>query len=318
MLSLSARIYSSSPRLTKIATDPQLQTAPKYGREDQILQPSSEEIGLLTPTARRLYRVADWMFRRANWVTVAWITTFMRLMLWFCGGRRFRIHGQEQLDTFTDKTSALLVANHRSFFDFYVITYATVTRSALSRRAIFPVREDFFYDRWLGGLVNMLMTGMAMFPPITRSKEQMPFNRFALARLVQELDKEGTYVGIHPEGTRNKGEPYTFLPAQPGVGKLVLEAEQARTIPIFILGMGSNLLLETWRNWTAPDKWPIYICFGDDIDFSDLRLKGSRASTQLRAARRCMEAIGDLAEQQRILETGENSERAAEQRLQGT
>jgi 1-acyl-sn-glycerol-3-phosphate acyltransferase len=271
---------------------------------DRALQPSREEIEFLTPTARRLYRFADWMFRRANWITVAWITTAMRVVLWFCGGRRFKIHGQEHLDTFTSKTSAVLVANHRSFFDFYVVMYATVTRSKLSRRAIFPVREDFFYDRWLGGLVNMLMTGMAMFPPITRSKEQMPFNRFALSRLVQELDKEGTCVGIHPEGTRNKGEAYDFLPAQPGVGKLVLEAKNARTIPIFILGMGSNLLLEMWKNWTGPDKWPIYISFGDDIDFTDLRARGSRASTQLLAARRCMEAITELAEQQRTRETG--------------
>ena len=223
----------------------------------------------------------------------------MRGVLWTCGGRRFRIRGQDQLDSFTQDTSALLVANHRSFFDFYVITYATVTRSRLTRRALFPVREDFFYDRWLGGVVNMLMTGMAMFPPITRSKQQMPFNRFALARLVEELAQSGTYVGIHPEGTRNKGEPYAFLPAQPGAGKLAMEAENARVIPIFILGMGSNLLLEMWRNWTAPDQWPIHICFGEDIDFSDLRKRGSRASTQLQAARRCMEAIALLAEQTR-------------------
>lgn len=255
------------------------------------LQPSQEELELLTPTARRLYRVADWLFRRANWVSRLWISTFMRGALWFCGGRRYHIHGQAQLDSFSPETSALLVANHRSFFDFYVITYATVTRSRLTRRALFPVRENFFYDRWVGGVVNLIMTGMSMFPPITRSKEQMPFNRFALARLVEELGKPGTVVGIHPEGRRNKGEPTDFLPAQPGAGKLVLEAANARVIPVFILGMGNNLLLEMWRNWVEPDKWPIRICFGADIDFADLRRRGSRASTQLLASRRCLGAL---------------------------
>ena len=262
------------------------------------LQPSQEELELLTPTARRLYRVADWVFRRANWVSRLWISTIMRSALWFCGGRRFQIHGHGPLDSFTSETSALLVANHRSFFDFLVITYATVTRSRLARRGFFPVRGTFFYDRWVGGVVNLIMTGMSMFPPITRSKEQMPFNRFALARLVEELGKPGTVVGMHPEGKRNKGEPTDFLPAQPGVGKLALDAENARVIPIFILGMNNNLLLEAWRNWAEPDRWPIHICFGPDIDFSDLRQKGSRASIHLMAARRCMEAIERLAREQ--------------------
>mgnify|MGYP001480307136 CR=1 FL=1 len=43
-------------------------------------------------------------------------------------------------------------------------------------------------------------------------------------------DQPGTVVGLHPEGTRGKGpDPYTFLPAQPGVGKLALVAEIPRT-----------------------------------------------------------------------------------------
>ena len=47
---------------------------------------------------------------------------------------------------------------------------------------------------------------------------------------------------MHPEGTRGKGpDPYEFLPAQPGVGKLALVA-QPIVIPAFILGLGNNIV----------------------------------------------------------------------------
>ena len=265
-------------------------------REDvePALQPSQEELDLLPPITLRMYLIADWMLRKANWVSRIWISTFLRIVLFVTGGRRFQLQGQVNLDTLTEETSAILVANHRSFFDFFVISWATVTRSRLTRRILFPVRHEFFYDRWLGGFLNMVMTGMAMFPPIVRGKAHVRFNRFAIDRLVQELSSQPTFVGIHPEGKRNTGDPSHLLPAQPGVGKLVLDAEAAHVIPVFVLGMGNNLALETWRNWTCPDRYPIHICFGDDIDFTDLRARGSRASTHLKASQRCLEAIGRL------------------------
>lgn len=234
------------------------------------------------------------MLRHANWVSRLWITTFLRVVLWFSAGRRFRVHGQDQLDALAPEDSAILVSNHRSFFDFFVISWATVTRSRLPRRILFPVRADFFYDRWIGGLLNGLMTGMAMFPPITRERDQLAFNRYAIGRLVDELSAQPTVVGIHPEGTRNTGDPHKLLPAQPGVGKLVLEAKTARVIPMFVLGISNNLPLEIWRNWTNPRRWPIDICVGADVDLADLRAGGSRATTQLKAARRCVESITQL------------------------
>ena len=51
--------------------------------------------------------------------------------------------------------------------------------------------------------------------------------RCAVARCIEELNREdiGTVMGLHPEGTRGKGaDPYTFLPAQPGVGRIALGA----------------------------------------------------------------------------------------------
>lgn len=260
-----------------------------------------EELELLNEDERRNYLVGEVFATRLKFVSELWIRTFMRGMVWFSGGRRYRVHGVEHIQNVDPKEDKiLLVSNHRSFFDFFVITYFGIVHGNMSARAFFPVRSTFFYERPLGLVVNMLMSGMSMFPPIMRDRKKLQFNKLALQRVVEELNKPGTYVGIHPEGTRGKGDdPYQFLPAHPGVGKVALEATGIRVIPIFILGMGSNLAAETVKNWMEPDKHPIDIAFGPDIDFDDLRPKKTRLRAQKQAADRCMEAIGALAEQVR-------------------
>ena len=51
----------------------------------------------------------------------------------------------------------------------------------------------------------------------------------ALEKMVEIVKQPGNVLGMHPEGTRGKGDdPYTFLPAQPGVGKLALVAQAGR------------------------------------------------------------------------------------------
>jgi len=248
---------------------------------------------------RILCQVAAWVLRHANWMTQIWARTVMRVLLWFCGGRRFRVFGQEHLDSFAPDTSAILVSNHRSFFDFFVVTWATVTRSRLTRRILFPVRAAFFYETWVGGLINAFLTGMSMFPPFLREKSGKKFNQLALDLISRELMESPTAVGLHPEGKRGKGDPFVLLPAQPGVGKMVLEAHKARIVPVFIVGLSNNLAREMWWNWTSPNAHPIHICFGSDIDLSDLRDEGVRASTQLRASRRCLDAILEVGLKQK-------------------
>ncbi|MGE0327179.1 MAG: lysophospholipid acyltransferase family protein [Polyangiaceae bacterium] len=261
---------------------------------------SEEDLASFAPWERRMLRFADAFQGDQKWVSELWISTFMRSMLWFSGGRRYRVRGEEVLASFKPEDRVLLVANHRSFFDFFVVTFINVTRSSLGRRAFFPVRSTFFYEHPLGGLVNLLMSGMMMYPPVFRDRKHLRFNLLALRRLVDELKVPGTVVGIHPEGTRGKGpDPYELLPAQFGVGRVALEAKGARVIPIFIVGMSSNLPLETVRNWFAADAYPIDIEFGPDIELDDLRAKalGSRrakVNAERDAAERCMTAIREL------------------------
>jgi 1-acyl-sn-glycerol-3-phosphate acyltransferase len=224
----------------------------------------------------------------------------MAMMIWSCGGRRIRLHGLDRLARYDERDSILLVANHRSFFDFYVVSAVLYWRTPLSRRMFFPVRSTFFYDHPLGPFVNAAMSGMRMFPPIMRDKERAAFNLFSVERAIEELEMPGTIMGLHPEGTRNKGDdPYTFLPAQSGVGRIALDAARASIVPVFVHGMSSSLGTELRRNWGAPSEHVIDVMFGPAIDLSDLRASKARAASLKRAANRCLDGIKALAEEHR-------------------
>jgi 1-acyl-sn-glycerol-3-phosphate acyltransferase len=150
------------------------------------------------------------------------------------------------------------------------------------------------------------MSAMRMFPPIMRDGSKRAFNMWAIDRCVQELRTPGTIVGIHPEGTRNKGDdPYSYLPAQPGAGKVALEANDIPTIPIFVTGMGNSLPREFARNWRPGEKRPIDVYFGDPIDFTDLLPKKHKTTTAKKAAERCVSAIAALGREQRAYREAE-------------
>lgn len=270
---------------------------------DPRVRPTPEQLEPLTRFERAAFRLADLLSGpRLTPLSANWNSVVMGALIYSCGGRRFNIHGFENLAPFGKKDSILLVANHRSFFDFFTITALLYWRSRLTKRIFFPVRQNFFYDHPLGPAVNFAMSGMRMFPPVMRDKEKRSFNTYSVARCIEELNRPdiGTVLGIHPEGTRNKGDdPYSFLPAQPGVGRVALGATRAHVIPVFVLGMGQSIPGEWRMNFLAPKEHPVDVYFGAPIDFSDLRPKANMVTTQKRAADRCLDAIKVLADRQR-------------------
>jgi 1-acyl-sn-glycerol-3-phosphate acyltransferase len=265
--------------------------------------PTPEQLAPLTRLERASFRIADALATpRLTPLSAGWNSVVMGALIYSCGGRRFNIQGLENLAPFGKKDSILLVANHRSFFDFFTITALLYWRTNLTKRIFFPVRQNFFYDHPLGPAVNFAMSGMRMFPPVMRDKEKKAFNTYSVARCIEELDRPelGTVLGIHPEGTRNKGEdPYAFLPAQPGVGRVALGSKRAQVIPVFVLGMGQSIPGEWRLNFLATEPHPIDVYFGAPIDFEDLRPKANMVTTQKRAADRCLDAIKGLADRQR-------------------
>lgn len=265
------------------------------------IDPTPEELALLTPVERAAFRLGDLWARRFTGLASRWNAVVPGGALWLCGGRRFRTAGVGHLDVVGPDDSVILVANHRSFFDFYVVSAMVYWRTRLPRRMFFPVRAEFFYDHPAGAALNFVISNMAMFPPVLRDPRRCAFNRYSVARCVAELSRPGTVVGLHPEGTRNKSDdPYSFLPAQPGVGQVVLGARRARVFPVFIFGLTNDVFAELVDNWTRPAEHPIDIWFGPEIPIDDLREKPSRLAIQKAAADRCLDGIRRLAGEHRV------------------
>jgi 1-acyl-sn-glycerol-3-phosphate acyltransferase len=251
---------------------------------------------------RLAFNVADFGARHMTLAAKAYNSVVMNGLVWSCGGRRLHVHGVEHLEGFDKTSRVLLVANHRSFFDFFVVMGVTFWHTRLSRRIFFPVRGTFFYDSPVGPFVNAAMSAMRMFPPVMRESSKRSFNLYSVERCIDELKVPGTILGVHPEGTRNKGDdPYALLPAQPGIGRIALGDHGAAVIPLFVLGMHNSLPQEFVWNWTAPGDHRIDVHVGPPLDFSDLRPQAKRARAMKAAADRCMDAIRSLAEDNRRL-----------------
>ena len=213
-------------------------------------------------------------------------------------GRRMLVEGLDDLMHLRPERGVMLVSNHRSFFDQYAMLLACYMGPVpWARRLYFPVRSNFFYDQPLGIVVNAAVAAGAMYPPIYRQTERHALNDRTLDRMVEIVRTPGNVLGMHPEGTRGKGpDPYTFLPAQPGVGKLALIAQPV-VIPAFILGLGNNVLDDVRANYTrdAHGSRAIITVFGAPVDYSDLCSERPRPALYKRCADRFMADVGKLA-----------------------
>lgn len=209
------------------------------------------------------------------------------------------VHGLERLPALDPVQSFILVSNHRSFFDLYVVT-GDLVRRGLPHRIAFPVRSSFFYDSPAGLFVNGVMSFFAMYPPIFREKKQQALNVTSLDELVWLLQQGGLFAGLHPEGTRKKDDdPYTFLPAQPGVGKII-HAAKVPVIPVFVNGLINDLRRQVTSNYDGTGR-PVFVVFGEPIDFSDLYQRRGSVRVYKSAADRCMQVIGGLGQEEKRL-----------------
>src|SRR5262249_5404612 len=155
------------------------------------------------------------------------------------------------------------------------------------RRCYFPVRANFFYEGWSGIAVNAVIGGLVMWPPIFRQRDEAhaELNRRALDESCELVSEPGAGGGVHPEGTRGKGpDPYQLLPAQPGVGQVVMKARPV-VLPVFIHGLGNDLARELTSRFdaNAPAERPIYVVFGPPVDFGGL-LEGTPRPAQYKRA----------------------------------
>ncbi len=214
-----------------------------------------------------------------------------------CTRRLRHVHGLERLGPIDAGRPLILASNHRSFFDLYVIC-AVLYRAGLRQRMLFPVRANFFYDHPLGFLVNGLMSFWSMYPPIFRDKKRLALNHTAMNELARAISEERRSTGIHPEGRRKlDDDPYTFLPAQSGVGRLI-HASRAQVVPVFINGLVNDLVQQVSGNFNGRGK-KVVIVFGAPIDFGPLLDQPPSARTYKALAERTLEEIGRLGAEER-------------------
>jgi len=120
----------------------------------------------------------------------------------------------------------------------------------------------------------------------------------SLRELSWMLARGGVVAGMHPEGMRNKSDdPYSFLPAQRGVGK-VLHAVDVPVIPVFINGLINDLYRQVKSNFDGTGK-KIVVVFGEPVDLSDLRAERASPRVHHAIAKRTLEAIGRLGEEEK-------------------
>ena len=206
------------------------------------------------------------------------------------------VFGIENVENSDSERPLLLVSNHRSFFDMYCVSSVMFRQTKRPIKLFFPVRGKFFYDNPVGWFVNLVMGWWSMYPPFFReSKEagKREFDKYSLRRLIQICSTgEAHVIGFHPEGKRNMSDdPYNFLPAQPGVGKVILEA-RPQVIPVFIAGLGNDLPKQIMANWTGGDK--VRIWFGEEIELSEFYDQRNSLRTHKKIADFLMEKVGEL------------------------
>jgi 1-acyl-sn-glycerol-3-phosphate acyltransferase len=208
------------------------------------------------------------------------------------------VHGLENLEAVSHDKPLLLVANHRSFFDMYTVSTVLFRETSWKKKLFFPVRGRFFYESPLGSLINLLMGWWSMYPPFYAENDKRLFDKYSLRRLVQLCRTgPGNVIGFHPEGTRNKdSDPYTFLRAQPGVGRLIKEATP-QVIPVFIAGLGNNLSKQILGNWTGGEK--IRLHFGAPLDLARFYAMKDHVRTYKEIGEYVMNEIASLGEDDR-------------------
>lgn len=258
------------------------------------LRVPDEVLASLPPRSRRLLRLSAAMQAGAAARCGHWWRRSVgaRAVLTLLGDPP-RVDGWAHVEAVDPGRPLLLLANHRSYVDFFVVAAVLLRRLPRVTALHFPVKGAYCYEGWPGALLNGAASGFAAFPPFFRRSDTGAADAWALDTLVA-LCREGggRVVGFHPEGTRNQGpDPWALLPAQPGVGRLLLEA-RPQVLPVFIAGLANG-----WgaQRALARAGVPVRLRFGPPIDLAPWDAAPRRLRTYAAVGASVMDRIAELA-----------------------
>ena len=270
--------------------------------QSEVLLPNPDELAVLSRFERFTFRLTHRM-NLGRWKRFwTWCQSFFGAgWIHISTYNLMRVYGLENLELVSKTRPILLVANHRSFFDMYVVSTTLFRKTKWRKQLFFPVRGRFFYQSIAGVFVNLIMGWWSMYPPFFAAGDtpaKRDFDKYSMRRLAQ-LCREGprNVIGFHPEGTRNlNNDPYSYLRAQPGVGKLIKDANP-QVVPVFIAGLRNNLSKQVLGNWFGGEK--VRIHFGPEIDLSEFMTKKDHVRTYKEIAEFIMIKISKLGEEDR-------------------
>jgi 1-acyl-sn-glycerol-3-phosphate acyltransferase len=295
-----------TPETAAVSTTFKQSDVTEWSQASLTLEPTAEELSVLSGFERFSFRltrrmnVGKWK-RFWTWCQKILGAGWIHLSTY----NIMNVYGLENVEAASHDRPLLLVANHRSFFDMYTVSTVLFRNTKWRKQLFFPVRGRFFYQSPLGLFVNLVMGWWSMYPPFFATgdrpvPEKRTFDKYSF-RVLTELARvgPGNVIGFHPEGTRNKSDdPYSFLPAQPGVGKLILAA-RPQVIPVFIAGLCNDLPRQIARNWNQEEV--IRIHFGEVLDLSGYLEKPDRLRTHKEIADAVVAKIAELGEKDRLL-----------------
>lgn len=212
-------------------------------------------------------------------------------------------HHVEHLRAVSRARGILLCGNHRSYLDNFVIGSCAMGELPVRTRYVVPSRTEGMFDAWYGLVLNALIGGFNIYPPVVRSKRGHDWNQHVITILSDLLRNEQVAVLIHPEGGRNKGDdPYTLLPARPGLGRIVHQTG-ACVVPFFLHGFPRDLraygaaAIARLRGG-APS---VQLVMGAPIDFTHELALPESPTLFHSMAQRITAAISDLMPEERAL-----------------
>ena len=282
--------------------------------------PAPEALEVLTPMEKTSWFFADFVQRHLRGVRTLWNGWAMRGFVHLVAGNRVRVFGKENISHLGSADRVMLVANHRTLWDFWVITVLGLWRfSGAPVFSFYPVRSTYFYTTPWGLLLNWVFSLFAMVPPILNtpsdkasheSRHNAKFwNDYAVKRIVSELKMPGSLCGIFPEGTRNHSpDLHNILPCKPGVGRIALEVENVHVIPVFVHGIDISVWDLIKYNYTDAEAHPIDVVFGKHVDLTEFKKEvGSGVFTEQQekdAATRITDELRALAKAHPTLVSG--------------
>lgn len=265
-------------------------------------RPTEQELRLLSLTERVCFEIADSVNRRPLLKRAAHLFQDTVGQTWVHYATRRLVHtaGLDRLQALRPDRGVFLVCNHRSFFDFYCISSVMLRACRWVRGIYFPVRSNFFYEGPAGVVVNALIAGWAMYPPVLRAPGKRGFNAYTLDAVDALLRVPANVVGYHPEGRRGTGpDPYELLPASVGTGAIVYRARPV-VVPVFTLGLINSLPRQIAGNFTGGGE-AVTMVFGEPLDLERFYAMPAEPETYKAIAEHIRDAIIALSVEERAL-----------------